>query len=72
MTQCERIMKYIEDFGSITTFEAFSELGITRLGSRIHDLKNQGVNFERETITKKNRYNEPIHFTRYSFKEERA
>lgn len=32
-TQVERIKKYIEDFGSITTLEAFTELGIVRLGA---------------------------------------
>jgi hypothetical protein len=25
--QCERIIQYIKDFGSITTLEAFTELG---------------------------------------------
>ena len=27
-TQCQRIIKYIEDFGSITTLEAFLQLGV--------------------------------------------
>lgn len=42
MTQCERIIKYINDFGSITTYQAFTDLGITRLASRIHDLSERG------------------------------
>ena len=66
MNQCEMIMCYIHDFGSITTFEAFTELGITRLGSRIHDLTKQGINFNREIVTKKNRYGKPVTFMRYS------
>lgn len=66
MNQCEMVMKYINDFGSITTFEAFTELGITRLGSRIHDLTNQGVNFKREILSKKNRLGKTVTFKRYS------
>lgn len=38
-TQVERIKKYIKDFGSITTLEAFTELGIVRLGARISEMR---------------------------------
>ena len=38
MTQNQRILKYMEDFGSISTLEAFKELGVTRLASRIHEI----------------------------------
>jgi len=69
MTQCEKIIEYIKEFGSITTMEAFSDLGITRLASRIHDLRNVGYEIEREIIRTKNRYGEPVHFMRYSLKE---
>lgn len=68
MTQCDRIMDYIKMFGSITTLEAFRDLGVTRLASRIHDLQCQGIEFERETVNSKNRFNETVHFTRYSLK----
>lgn len=42
-TQCERILDYISDFGSITSFEAMRDLGCMRLASRICDLKRQGI-----------------------------
>ena len=45
MTQCERIIDYIKQFGSISTLEAFNDLGVARLASRIHDLKGQGYVF---------------------------
>ena len=38
-TQCERIVQYMKDFGSITTLQAFTDLGCTRLASRVTDLK---------------------------------
>lgn len=65
MTQCERIKEYIFLNGSITTFEAFTELGITRLASRIHDLQEQGEPIIREKVRSKNRYGEPVTYTRY-------
>ena len=68
MTQCEKIVEYIREFGSITTMEAFTDLGITRLASRIHDLQSEGFNIEREIVKGKNRYGETIHYMRYSFK----
>lgn len=70
MTQCERIIDYINTFGSITTLEAFTDLGITRLASRIHDLTEDGFEFEREMITSRNRYGEIVHYKRYSLKRE--
>ena len=68
MTQCEKIVEYIREFGSITTMEAFTDLGITRLASRIHDLQREGFSIDREIIKGKNRYGENIHYMRYSFK----
>ena len=65
MTQSERIIKYMNDFGSITTLEAFTELGITRLASRIHDIRRMGIEIESETVKGKNRYDEPVHYSRY-------
>lgn len=67
-TQCDRIIDYIHDFGSITTFQAFTDLGCTRLGSRIHDLKNRGYLFKIENVKSKNRYGEIVNYNRYSLK----
>ena len=68
MTQCERVMAYIELYGSITSLEAFQDLGITRLASRISDLSSMGVQFDRTTEKRKNRFGEWTHYTRYSLK----
>ena len=68
MTQCEKIIEYINTFGSISTMDAFRDLGITRLASRIHDLTNRGYEFDRYYIIKKNRYGEPVRYLRYSLK----
>ena len=65
ITQCQRIVDYMRRFGSISTLEAFNDLGVARLASRIHDLKEQGFNITSETKSTKNRYGEKVHFKVY-------
>ena len=64
-TQNERILKYIEKFGSITQFEALQDLGIMRLASRISDLRRLGYPITSEMVTVKNRFEEDCHVKRY-------
>lgn len=66
MTQCERILRHLEDYGSITSAEAITEYSIYRLASRISDLKKQGVPIKKETVSGKNRYGERTSYARYS------
>lgn len=68
-TQCEMIVQWLHDYGSITTFEAFVDLGITRLASRICDLNKQGYKFEKEFKTAKNRYGKLVSFLEYRLAE---
>lgn len=65
MTQCDRIMKYMDDFGSITTMDAFIDLGITRLASRICDLQKKGIAIDRKMETGRNRMGEKVSYMRY-------
>ena len=64
-TQCERILDYISDFGSITQLEALHDLGCMRLSARISDLKRKGYSFVTKSEKGKNRYGEPINYFRY-------
>ena len=70
ITQCNRILDYMRQFGSISTLEAFNDLGVARLASRIHDLKRQGYNIISEIKTSKNRYGENTSFKVYRLAEE--
>lgn len=65
ITQKDLILKYIHDFGSITSWEAYSELGITQVGARIFELKRMGYLFKKETVKKKNRWGKLISFDKY-------
>lgn len=63
--QCERILKYLSDFGSITSAEAMTDLGVMRLASRINDLRKEGYPIVREMEHGKNRYGEKTSYARY-------
>ena len=65
MTQCQKVLQAIDDHGSITTMEAF-HMGITRLASRIHDLRKMGIEIVSETVYAKNRDGESVHYSKYS------
>lgn len=69
MTQCERLVAYMRDYGSITSAEAMSELGIMRLASRIADLREMGIQIESKMVKGYNRFGQPTHYTRYSLKQ---
>ena len=66
MTQAERVLQYIKDFGRITPYEAFRDLAIMRLSARIYDLQDAGYNIETTIAKSKNRYGEPVHYAVYT------
>ena len=69
MTQREAIVEYINEFGSITPMQAFSDLGITKLATRISEMRRDGMRFKIETVLVKNRYGKTVTFAKYSFAE---
>ena len=69
-TQRDRVIDYIRNFGSITSWQAYADLGIMQLGARIFELEDEGYVFRKETVESKNRYGEKVQYKRYSFYEE--
>ncbi|MBQ6092219.1 MAG: helix-turn-helix domain-containing protein [Clostridia bacterium] len=65
-TQCERVLKYINDFGSITQLDAIADLGVMRLASRISDLKKAGYPLTKTMESGRNRYGDKTCYARYS------
>ena len=55
MTQCERILRFMDQYGSIMQADA-DTLRIKRLASRICELRQRGVNIAVETIKGRNEY----------------
>ena len=65
ITQKDRILEYIRNFGSISSFEAYADLGITQLGARIDKLKKEGYEFKTEWESNTNRFGEKTNYKRY-------
>lgn len=70
MTQCERVLEYMKQFGSITQLEAIRDIGCMRLASRIADLKDQGHAIGRRMKQEKNRYGNKVSFAEYYLEED--
>lgn len=69
ISQNQRIVDYINQFGSITTLQAFTDIGCTRLASRICDLKKQGYEFETEFEQSLNRFGEKVSYKKYRWRK---
>ena len=65
MTQCQMILQYMDDFGSITPLDALREFGCMRLAARISDIKRMGIEIISEKEHAKNRYNRTVSYSRY-------
>ena len=50
--------------------EAFADLGITKLATRISEMRKMGQEFKIEMVKKKNRYGKTVQFARYSLPAE--
>lgn len=69
ITQRDRVLDYMKKFGSITSRDAFVDLGVTQLAARICELRDQGYEFDKQYESEKNRFGEPVSFVRYKLKE---
>ena len=65
ITQRDRVINYIREFGSISSWEAYKDLGITQLATRIKELKEQGYEFKTEWESSTNRFGEKTDYKRY-------
>lgn len=69
-TQVDRVIAYMKQFGSVSTLEAFKDLGVTRLSARIFEIKQRGYKVKSEPIKAKNRFGEDVRYFRYSLEEQ--
>ena len=60
----DRILAYMEEHGSITTFEAFTELNCTRLSEYIRQLKKTHL-IKDEWLTSINKYGDKVRYKRF-------
>jgi hypothetical protein len=64
--QAQRVLDYMEKYGSITPLQAINELGILRLAAVISVLKKRGLCIESEFVSVRNRYGETCRVKQYS------
>lgn len=69
INQKARILRHIQEKGSITPWQAIKEYGCTRLAARIADLKKDGYNIVTDTVYSHNIYGEAVHFAKYRLED---
>lgn len=72
ISQETRVLQYMIDNGSITTWEAIKEFGITRLSDKIFRLRNKGYFIENEWEHTINRYGDKVKYVRYNLNKEKT
>lgn len=65
MTHKERVLRHLQDYGSITQVEAVREYGNYRLSEYIRQLRSDGYEIISNWITGQNRYLEKTRYVRY-------
>lgn len=55
MNQQAMVLEYIKEYGSITPMEAFS-LGITKLATRVSEMRREGIEIDGVMVSSLNRY----------------
>lgn len=68
--QRAEVLRYLQTFGSITSWEAIREFGATRLSAIIFDLRKQGHNIISEDVTTKNRFGNTVTYAKYIYVKE--
>ena len=69
MNQCEAILNYIQEHGSITQRQASRYCGSIRLAARIYDLRAMGHDIVKETITVRCKDGRKAKVARYTLNE---
>jgi len=72
MAQTDRILAHLKSEGTLRPFEAWRELGIYRLASRINDLRKAGHKIKTKKIEVVNRWGETAYIAEYSLEAENA
>ena len=69
MTQGEAILEYLKSHKTISPMEAFSELGITKLSTRVGELIREGHKIKKTPENGVNRYGESTRYMVYSLEK---
>ncbi len=70
LSQCQRMINYMKEHGSITVRQAEVELDINSPNRRLADLREKGYSFNESWKEKKNSYGEKVRYKVYSLRGE--
>ena len=68
--QADRVLSYMRNYGSITALQAMRDLGVYRLASRIHELREYGFGITSDNVLVQNRYGDKSRIARYTLNED--
>ena len=63
--QTEQVLRHLQQYGCITHLRAEAEYGITRVASRVNELRLAGHNITTEVFRGVNRFGAPTHYAVY-------
>ena len=69
MSDSEKILTYLQEHGSITSWEAIQHFRCTRLSGRIYDLRKRGFDITATTEESVNADGEKVRYSRYRLVE---
>ena len=63
--QCRLLYEHMKEHGGVSQMEAFELYGITRVASRIHDMRVAGIGIVKSMRTGTNRYGRRVSYAVY-------
>lgn len=70
LTQKEQVLNHLKDYGSLTSWEAIMDYGITRLSHHIYCLRKDGFIIPDERIQVETRLGRTTIISKYSLRDE--
>lgn len=70
VSQKSKVLNHLQNHRCITSMEAFSKYGATRLSAIIFDLRDEGYMIKTNKVTKKNKDGNVCNYAEYSLMEE--
>lgn len=65
MNQHSLILRYLKKHKKITPYQAFEELGITKLSTRISEMRAKGIKVQDVWCEDYNRFGERVRYKKY-------
>ena len=69
ITMKDRILRHLQDYGKITSWQAIEEYGCTRISEYIRELRSENYLIVSNWQTSKNRYGDCVRFVSYELRK---